>query len=103
LLGLLAAGDASDPSATRAVRYLLERQQLDGSWNEEHFTGTGFPRVFYLKYHLYRNCFPLYALARYRGLAYGQASSEGVPVSAGDFEPGNGNGDGNGNGHRRTG
>ncbi len=103
LLGLLAVGDAPDPSATRAVRYLLERQQLDGSWNEEHFTGTGFPRVFYLKYHLYRNCFPLYALARYRSLVYGQASSEGAPVSAGDFEPGNGNGDGNGNGHRRTG
>jgi hypothetical protein len=46
--------------------YLVERQQSDGSWAESEFTGTGFPCVFYLKYHLYRNYFPLYALARYR-------------------------------------
>ena len=46
----------------------VERQNADGSWDEEEFTGTGFPCVFYLKYHLYRNYFPLYALSRYRNM-----------------------------------
>src|SRR5882762_6481977 len=66
LIGLLAASDADDPAVSRAVIHLIERQQSDGSWAENEFTGTGFPCVFYLKYHLYRNYFPLYALARYR-------------------------------------
>jgi squalene-hopene/tetraprenyl-beta-curcumene cyclase len=52
------------------VTYLVEKQNEDGSWSEPEFTGTGFPSVFYLKYHLYRNSFPLYALARY----YNQSS-----------------------------
>ena len=52
----------------RAVTHLVEQQNPDGSWNENEFTGTGFPCVFYLKYHLYRNCFPVYALSRYRNL-----------------------------------
>jgi len=51
------------------VNHLVEQQQADGSWAEKEFTGTGFPCVFYLKYHLYRNYFPLYALARYRNTA----------------------------------
>lgn len=71
LIGLLAACDPADASVTRAVQYLLARQQSDGSWKEATFTGTGFPRVFYLKYHLYQNSFPLYALARYHNLLYG--------------------------------
>ncbi|MDE3179128.1 MAG: hypothetical protein KGM47_05650, partial [Acidobacteriota bacterium] len=54
-----------DPSALRAVNYLLDRQNAQGSWDEDLWTGTGFPRVFYLKYHLYRISFPLYALARF--------------------------------------
>ena len=66
LIGLLAASDVDDPAVGRAVTHLVERQQSDGSWAEKEFTGTGFPCVFYLKYHLYRNYFPLYALARYR-------------------------------------
>ena len=66
LIGLLAAGWRDEPAVTRSVEHLLERQSADGSWEESEFTGTGFPRVFYLKYHLYRNYFPLYALARYR-------------------------------------
>ncbi|MGH9327486.1 MAG: squalene--hopene cyclase [Terriglobia bacterium] len=68
LIGLLAAGAPSEPAATRAVRYLLDHQVPDGSWDENLWTGTGFPCVFYLKYHLYRTSFPLYALARYRNL-----------------------------------
>jgi len=66
LIGLLAASDVDDPAVARAVTHLVEHQQSDGSWAENQFTGTGFPCVFYLKYHLYRNYFPLYALARYR-------------------------------------
>lgn len=65
LIGLLAAGDPADPSIGKAVAYLVHGQNADGSWSEDDFTGTGFPGVFYLKYHLYRNSFPLYALARF--------------------------------------
>ena len=65
---MLAAGDISEPAVKQAVGYLLDQQRENGTWAETAFTGTGFPRVFYLKYHLYRNVFPLYALARYRNL-----------------------------------
>jgi len=68
LIGLLAAAEPEDPSIARAVAHLIRKQRDDGSWFENEFTGTGFPCVFYLKYHLYRNYFPLYALARYRNL-----------------------------------
>ena len=66
LIGLLAGADASDLAIQHAVSYLVDQQNADGSWSEDEFTGTGFPCVFYLKYHLYRNSFPLYALARFR-------------------------------------
>jgi len=66
LLGLIAAGHADGPSASRGVAYLLETQQADGTWDEPYFTGTGFPRVFYLRYHYYRIYFPLLALAQWR-------------------------------------
>jgi squalene-hopene/tetraprenyl-beta-curcumene cyclase len=66
LIGLLAGADAGDPAIRKAVSYLVDQQNSDGSWSENEFTGTGFPCVFYLKYHLYRNSFPLYALARFR-------------------------------------
>jgi squalene-hopene/tetraprenyl-beta-curcumene cyclase len=65
LIGLLAGSNTSDPAITRAVSYLVGSQNEDGSWSEHDFTGTGFPCVFYLKYHLYRNSFPVYALSRY--------------------------------------
>ena len=65
LIGLLASAGTEDPAVAKAVDYLVHRQQADGSWSEPEFTGTGFPGVFYLKYHLYRNSFPVYALARY--------------------------------------
>jgi squalene-hopene/tetraprenyl-beta-curcumene cyclase len=66
LLALLAAGEADSPAVRRGIDYLLHTQQPDGNWHEEHFTGTGFPKVFYLKYHLYSLYFPLMALARYK-------------------------------------
>jgi squalene-hopene/tetraprenyl-beta-curcumene cyclase len=65
LLGLLAAGEGHSPEVRAGVGYLLSTQRADGNWDEEQFTGTGFPKVFYLKYHLYRLYFPLMALARY--------------------------------------
>ena len=65
LIGLLAAADPGDPASSKAAEYLVTQQNEDGSWDESDFTGTGFPCVFYLKYHLYRNSFPVYALARF--------------------------------------
>lgn len=65
LMGLVAAGDAGTESARRGAQYLMETQKPDGTWDEEPFTGTGFPKVFYLKYHMYRIYFPLMALSRY--------------------------------------
>jgi squalene-hopene/tetraprenyl-beta-curcumene cyclase len=75
LIGLLAAASPDDPAALRAVSWLIEHQSADGSWQEDAYTGTGFPRVFYLKYHLYRNSFPLYALARFRNLRKGSRNN----------------------------
>ncbi len=65
-MGLLAASGADDPAVQKAIRWLTDAQNPDGNWDEQWFTGTGFPRVFYLKYHLYRLYFPLMALARFR-------------------------------------
>jgi squalene-hopene/tetraprenyl-beta-curcumene cyclase len=68
LLGLMASGEINHPAVERGVRYLVKTQLKDGFWDEERFTATGFPRVFYLRYHGYRKFFPLWALARYRNL-----------------------------------
>ncbi len=68
LLALMATGDVESDAVRRGVEY-LERQPKEGArWQEEHYTGTGFPRVFYLKYHGYAAYFPLWAVARYRNL-----------------------------------
>jgi squalene-hopene/tetraprenyl-beta-curcumene cyclase len=67
-MGLMAVAGADDPAVTRAIDWLISHQRDDGSWDENYYTGTGFPRVFYLMYHLYRLYFPLTALARYRRL-----------------------------------
>jgi squalene-hopene/tetraprenyl-beta-curcumene cyclase len=69
LLGLMASGDVNDPAVERGIRYLQQSQGSDGFWPEERYTATGFPRVFYLRYHGYRRYFPLWALARYRNLS----------------------------------
>ncbi|HET9366715.1 MAG TPA: squalene--hopene cyclase [Candidatus Udaeobacter sp.] len=65
IMGICACGDLDRPSIQRGLRYLLSSQKPDGSWDEEQITGTGFPRVFYLKYDMYRQNFPLLALATY--------------------------------------
>jgi squalene-hopene/tetraprenyl-beta-curcumene cyclase len=65
IMGLLAAGDTRSESVQKGVLYLLENQRPDGTWDEDQYTGTGFPRVFYLAYHLYRDYFPLIALSSY--------------------------------------
>ncbi len=77
LLGLMASGEVNHPAVERGVRYLSQTQAADGFWDEERFTATGFPRVFYLRYHGYRKFFPLWALARYRNLK--ASNSANVP------------------------
>ena len=78
LLGLFAAGDSFSAAVNRGVKWLFERQNIDGSWDEtvrsressqSVYTGTGFPRVFYLAYTMYRQYFPLLALSEYAKMA----------------------------------
>jgi squalene-hopene/tetraprenyl-beta-curcumene cyclase len=74
VLGLLAAGDTRSDSVAKGIRWLVTKQMENGSWDESAagrnseavYTGTGFPRVFYLAYHLYRDYFPLLALTTYK-------------------------------------
>jgi squalene-hopene/tetraprenyl-beta-curcumene cyclase len=77
LLGLMAAGKAQHPAVARGIDYLIATQEPDGLWSERLYTGTGFPRVFYLRYHGYPKFFPLWALARYRNLKSTNSSSVG--------------------------
>jgi len=74
LLGLMAAGEVNNPAVARGVEYLIAEQKEHGLWDETRFTATGFPRVFYLRYHGYRKFFPLWALARYRNLKRNNAT-----------------------------
>ncbi|HLN09914.1 MAG TPA: squalene--hopene cyclase, partial [Xanthobacteraceae bacterium] len=73
LLGLMAAGEVDHAAVARGIGYLTGHQGTDGIWPEERYTATGFPRVFYLRYHGYAKLFPLWALARYRNLRQGNA------------------------------
>lgn len=73
LLGLMAAGQVDHPAVARGVNYLKATQEADGLWSQAHYTGGGFPRVFYLNYHGYPKFFPLWALARYRNLKTGNS------------------------------
>jgi squalene-hopene/tetraprenyl-beta-curcumene cyclase len=74
LLGLMAAGATDHPAVERGVDYLLRTQGADGFWPEPEFTATGFPRVFFLRYHGYAKFFPVWALARYRSYSRTGAS-----------------------------
>jgi squalene-hopene/tetraprenyl-beta-curcumene cyclase len=78
LLGLMAAGEVENPAVVRGVRYLIDTQTEKGLWDEQRYTATGFPRVFYLRYHGYPKFFPLWALARYWNLRNTNSRMVGV-------------------------
>jgi squalene-hopene/tetraprenyl-beta-curcumene cyclase len=78
LLALMAAGKAENPAVARGVEYLIATQAEKGLWDEARYTATGFPRVFYLRYHGYPKFFPLWALARYRNLKNTNSRVAGV-------------------------
>ncbi len=65
LMGLISAGEAHSPEVARGIDYLLRTQKSDGTWDEELYTGTGFPKVFYLRYHYYCHYWPLMAMGMY--------------------------------------
>jgi squalene-hopene/tetraprenyl-beta-curcumene cyclase len=77
LMGLMAAGVVDHPAVERGIQYLIDNQGADGLWDEAWFTATGFPRVFYLRYHGFSKFFPLWALARYRNLKQQDLSATG--------------------------
>jgi squalene-hopene/tetraprenyl-beta-curcumene cyclase len=62
IMALIAAGEGTSEEVIKGIKFLIKRQNNDGTWDEEEFTGTGFPKYFMLRYHNYRNCFPLMAL-----------------------------------------
>jgi squalene-hopene/tetraprenyl-beta-curcumene cyclase len=78
LLGLMAAGEVDNPAVERGVEYLMAHQSGDGFWKEQRFTATGFPRVFYLRYHGYSKFFPLWTLARFANLKAANVRSVAV-------------------------
>jgi squalene-hopene/tetraprenyl-beta-curcumene cyclase len=71
----MAAGEVESAAVARGIAYLLANQELDGFWDEPRYTATGFPRVFYLRYHGYAKFFPLWAMARYRNFRAEHAAS----------------------------
>ena len=75
LLALMAAGEVDSDAVRRGIAYLLNAPMTDGMWHEEHYNAVGFPRVFFLRYHGYSAYFPLWALARYRRLGSGNATT----------------------------
>lgn len=87
LMALFATGDFSSPPVHRGAEYLLTRQLYDGSWKDDYWTGTGFPKVFYLRYHLYATYFPLWALSIFRrevarrGVRAGQVEADRVAAN----------------------
>jgi squalene-hopene/tetraprenyl-beta-curcumene cyclase len=74
LLGLMAAGEVDHPAVARGIEYLRRTQDETGLWRQDAYTGGGFPRVFYLRYHGYPKFFPVWAMARYRNLRRGNAT-----------------------------
>jgi squalene-hopene/tetraprenyl-beta-curcumene cyclase len=65
LLALIAAGEVTSKEVIKGIKYLLNTQRSDGTWDEKWFTGTGFPKYFFIRYHNYRNCFPLMAFGKF--------------------------------------
>jgi squalene-hopene/tetraprenyl-beta-curcumene cyclase len=83
LMGLVALNDSRSEAVRRGVDYLLRLQRYDGSWKDAFWTGTGFPKVFYLRYHLYATYFPLWALSLLRR----QLSAEWVGPRMAEWAP----------------
>jgi squalene-hopene/tetraprenyl-beta-curcumene cyclase len=80
VMGLCAFDDAENPALKRGIEYLTRTQNADGSWTEHETTGTGFPKVFYLKYDMYRNAWPLLALATYKQICEHAATKSNVKI-----------------------
>jgi squalene-hopene/tetraprenyl-beta-curcumene cyclase len=74
LIALMAAGEVDSVAVTRGVKWLVDNQKPDGTWDEEYYTAVGFPRVFYLRYHGYKAFFPQWTLSRYTKLTSGNAA-----------------------------
>ena len=79
VMGLCAFDDPDSPALKRGVEYLIRTQNADGSWTEDETTGTGFPKVFYLKYDIYRNAWPLLAMATYKTICRRASPVDGHP------------------------
>jgi squalene-hopene/tetraprenyl-beta-curcumene cyclase len=86
-MGLCAFDQPDRPSIIRGIDYLVRMQNQDGSWTEHETTGTGFPKVFYFKYDMYRNSWPLLALSVYRKMLV-QSNGAPDPSSNGESERG---------------
>ena len=84
VMGLCAFDDPDRASIKRGIEYLIRNQNPDGSWTEHETTGTGFPKVFYLKYDIYRNTWPLLAFATYKKIA-AQAAPKDDKVNGHEF------------------
>ncbi len=82
VMGLMNAGDLESESLQVGVNYLLNHQSALGTWDEKWFTGTGFPRVFYLRYHYYCHYFPLWALAQHYSFTTGEMPSRAASEQA---------------------
>ncbi|TAL06573.1 MAG: squalene--hopene cyclase [Verrucomicrobia bacterium] len=86
VMGLCTFGDPDLPSLKRGIEYLIRTQNADGSWTEDEITGTGFPKVFYLKYDMYRNAWPLLAFASYNQLLQRRAEKSSAEVNGRSFD-----------------
>lgn len=86
VMGLVAAGLGDHQAVIRGIQFLVDRQEEDGRWDEPEFTGTGFPQVFYLRYHFYPIYFPLMALSRWAATA-AVSMVETLPPAAATAEP----------------
>jgi len=88
LLGLMAVGEINSVNVERGVHYLLRNQETNGAWKESLYSGTGFPRVFYLRYHGYSHYFPLWALSVYRNVKQGKPTRQELVRDNGPIELG---------------
>lgn len=88
LLGLMAAGEINSESVERGIHYLSRNFEGTGGWREAPYTGTGFPRVFYLRYHGYSHYFPLWALGVYRNLKNGTETKQATVLNNGSIDLG---------------